>query len=207
MDEQGIKKLILEILQEKLPPDILVLWKGPRSQSQVESLFCQTCSHLGLKVQDQEWKEDFVLPKRALYLTGLSLHDCLDLLWSDDLPYQKIRELGKRLPVFLDGKGFKDLGNTKEEAGFLKSLLDLLRGQGIQVLLPSTKAQDKEEVQGQVSKTEDILDLRGKRILTLRDLPRQTMSVVLVDRKSQMTMALSDWLRDRNVEIRRMRCN
>lgn len=201
MDEQTIKRLILDILQEKMAADVLVLYKGGSQALALEKIFTQTCRELGLTIESRQVEENFLRPKRALYLRGFDLKDTMDILIAPEGVYETIRVIAKTTPVFLEVAGLDSL----EEEGrgdFLQGLTHMVKAKGIQLLSSKNlSVKSKQDHEDQVE------DLRGKKILTLGDIRRHTVKCLLVDQDARCTMALSDWLREKKIEIRRMKCN
>ena len=205
MDEQTIKKLILEILQEKMAPDLLLLSKGNEESSQETKVFLETSRELGLSLGRARFGEGFLEPKRALYLEGFGLEEGLKLLASEEDPYTYLREMGKKIPIFLEVQDPLPGLEGEKKASFLKSLTDLLQDRGIRLLVSGGNRKKALEDRDQESKS--VGDLRGKKILTLRDLDRENIEEIIVDENARLTMALSDWLRDHRILVRRMKCN
>lgn len=202
MDDQSIKRLILEILQEKMAPDILILSRRPEQVSRFQAGLEETCRELSLNLDGKKFGEDFLRPKRALYLTGFDLKESMDLLLASDPVYEKIRDLAGKISVFLEIVGLEVLEEGEGKEDFLRGLAKLLAAKGIELVFEKKKAgkAPKESVGS-------VQDLRGKKILTLRDVQHQGIRVLVMDQDARCTMALSDWLRDQKIEVRRMKCN
>ncbi|MDO5038044.1 MAG: hypothetical protein Q4E37_07075 [Tissierellia bacterium] len=197
MDEEKIKQVILKILQEKMAPD-LVFISLKKERTRLGQAFLESARQFGLEVQEKDFKEDFLLPKRALYLSGLDLEEGVKILLSQEEDYKRIRDLGKKCSVFLEIDSSGQLPGPGKDL-FLEGLASLLKAQGLVALFnPVEKVKEGSRPKG------PLQDLRGKKILSLRDLNLRGSGQLLVDPEAKLTMALEDALRDRHIQLRRI---
>ena len=191
MDEKRIRDLVIEVLK-KMQSDILILNKGEKTE--LTNVFLEVFHEMNLSVLEEECSEDFIMPNKILYLTGASIQTCINILFSEEDLYKNIRRAGQEITVFVEVGRSEVLSCYENGRSFIDSMKKMLEEIGVFLL----------NFQANTNKTVRRSIFIEKKIITLRDVDIEGLDELVILNDAKLTMALSDVLRDKRIQVRRI---
>lgn len=204
MDERKIKDLIMQVILDLERPDITLLNVGNLKMTCIGRAMLDVSSDLKLKTDCILLNEEFIRPKKILYIYGVTAQEAVNLLISEDEKYRCIRECFGEISVLLEFEEIECLNGFNYIGDLYQSFEKLFNEIRVHVINGKSHAKNCQYQAGQKIIVEDTQDLRGKKILTLEDLLIKGPGTILVDSTAILTMALSDRLREKKIETRRV---
>lgn len=201
MDEKRLKTLIEEIIIDLMTPDIVLLKFGEGNISKFGREFIKASEDFGLKTSWDAYNENFILPKKLLYLYDVTPIEGIKILSSEETKYKRIRNACNKISVLLELKDLEALNEFDHSEEFYQSLGNMLEDIGITIISKSFINNSSDSCTRAVG--ESTQDLRGKKFITLGDLLIPGPGEIIIDSQARLTMAVSDRVRDKKIRVRR----